>query len=152
MSRRGFTLLEVLVALAISAAAGVVLVAAYINVLNAYDVVGRSNQRDQDIAFARGILLAEPDRKKAEDGGDFDTADGGHLRWRATIDPTDLADLFRVTFVCELSAPPGPRPPPPPVTEQFMLLRPTWSEGIDTAALRQKAKERITEIQEKKNL
>jgi len=151
MRHRGFTLLEVLVALAVSATAGVVLVAAYINVLNAYDVVGRSNQRDQDVSFARSRLLAEPDRQKAEAGDDFGNLDGGRVRWHATIEATDIADLFHVTFTCELSDT-STHAPPPPVVESFMVMRPTWSDGIDTTKLRQNAKDRIAALQAKQPL
>jgi general secretion pathway protein I len=63
-SPRGFTLLEVLIALMVFALAAVVLGAAYVNVLHAYDVVNRGNSHDEDLQFARSLLLSEPDRKK----------------------------------------------------------------------------------------
>ena len=151
MKRRAFTLLEVMVALAIFAVATVALAAAYINVLNAYDIVGRSNIRDEDVRFARAQLLAEPDRQKAEEGGDFDAASGGRVRWRATIEPTNTADLFQVDFTCEVSeSNPAPTAPPSrPLTQRFFLLRPTWSEGTDQAKARGEARERILELKQK---
>ena len=145
MLPRGFTLHEVLVSLAIFAMTAVVLASAYINVLNAYDVVGRGNARDENVRFARSQLLAEPDRKKAEEGDDFDAGDGVQVKWHATIEPTTTADLFRVVFVCDLNDPKAATPRPP-TTETFMLLRPTWSEGADTAKLRGDAKQRILEL------
>jgi len=53
MSRRAFTLLEVLAALAIFALTAIVLGSAYLNILNSYAVVGRGTEDAQDIAFAR---------------------------------------------------------------------------------------------------
>lgn len=152
MKRRAFTLLEVMVALAIFAVATVALAAAYINVLNAYGVVGRSNIRDEDVRFARAQLLAEPDRQKAEEGGDFDAASGGRVRWRATIEQTNTADLFQVDFTCEVtdSNPSAATSPAPrPLTQRFFLLRPTWSEGTDQAKFRGEARDRILELKQK---
>jgi general secretion pathway protein I len=147
MRARGFTLLEVLVALVVFAVAAVALGSAYVNVLTAYDLAGKGSSRDENIRFARAALLAEPDRKKAETGDDFETPDNARVRWHATIESTDTADLFRVTFVCETT---DTGPARPPRTETFMLLRPTWSEGGDAAKLHAKAKERIQEINQKR--
>jgi general secretion pathway protein I len=145
----GFTLLEVLVSLAVFALFAVVLGAAYINVLNAYEIAGRSGVRDENLRFARAMLLAQPDREKAERGDDFEAADGVRLHWRARIEPTQTADLFAVTFTCEISDPKAAGTARP-TTQTFMLLRPTWSQGGDTEKLRAKAKERILEIKSKR--
>ena len=142
--RRAFTLLEVIVALAIFALGAVVLGAAYVNVLNAYDVAQRGNQVDQDVRFARSLLLAEPDRDKAEKGGDFDSGNGRRVQWHATIEATMTADLFEVTFVCESSESGGANVP---VTETFTLLRPTWADPVVNGKLRQDALDRIKEMQ-----
>ena len=146
MSRRGFTLLEVLMALVIFAVAAVMMGAAYVNVLNAYDIVGRGNFRSEDVSFARQQLLAESDREKAEEGSDFEGADGARVTWRATIEQTQLPDLFRVEFICEVAATTAGQPQPAPAREVFFLLRPSWSQGLDTTQLKQDAKERILEL------
>jgi general secretion pathway protein I len=149
MKRRGFTLLEVLVSLVIFAVATVALAAAYINVLNAYDVVGRGNVRDEDVRFARAQLLAEADREKAEEGADFAAAsDNGRVVWRSEIEPTTTADLFRVTFTCEVTEN-NAATPSRPVVQTLFLLRPTWSEGVDQAKFRGEARERILELRKK---
>lgn len=153
MKSRGFTLLEVLIALAIFALAAVVLGATYVNVLNAYNVVNRGDTREEEIRFARAQLMAEPERTKAEEGGDFESPAGARVVWRAEIEPSSIADVFRVTFTCEVSEtnPAGNTTTPPsrPVTETFMLLRPTWSDGLDMTQLRENAKERIIELRRK---
>ena len=149
MRSRGFTLLEVLVALAIFALAAVTLGSTYVNVLNAYSVVNRVEAHDEEIRFARAQLLAEPDRIKAEEGGDFEAANGGRVTWRAEIVTSGTADVFAVTFTCEV-AEINAKTPMKPVRETFMVLRPTWSDGVEAAKLRQDAKDRIIELRQKK--
>lgn len=144
---RAFTLLEVIVALAIFALAAVVLGSAYVNILGAYEAVGRVNQADEDVRFARAQLLAEPDHDKAETGGDFTTVGGRTVKWRATIAPTTTADLFAVTFVCELGA--GAGADRQTVTENFTVMRPTWADPAENSKLKQDAQDRIAALQGK---
>jgi len=145
---RGFTLLEVLVALSIFALAVVVLGSTYLNVLNSYEAVSRGVQIGEDFAFARQLVLNEPDREKLEEGGQFDTAGGQRADWRVVIESTNVADLFNVTFTCEIADP--TRPEPERVVQTFRLLRPTWSiDPAERSQLKEDAKTRIYELQGK---
>lgn len=145
-ARRGFTLLEVLIALAVFAGAVVVLGASYINVLNAYARVGEAAQEDQDLRFARQSILVEPELEEVEKGGDFETTDGRRVTWQATIEPTEVADLFTVIFTCEVGG--APDREPRVVEQRFRLLRPSWSKPEERAKLRAEAAERIARLQE----
>lgn len=147
-ARRAFTLVEVLVALAIFALAAVVLSSSYLNILTSYEAASRGALINEDIAFARQIVLAEPDREKLEQGGEFDTAGNRHVRWTVEIHSTNTADLFNVVFTCEISDP--ARADGDKVTQNFTLLRPTWSTDIaERDKLRADAKERIYALQGK---
>ncbi|MET0261292.1 MAG: prepilin-type N-terminal cleavage/methylation domain-containing protein [Rariglobus sp.] len=142
----GFTLLEVLIALAIFAMAAVVLAGAYINVLSGYEVAKRATVSQPELRFARAQLLAQPDIELARQGGDFDSADGRRVRWTAQIEPTGQADLFEVTFECEVA---GSGSVKEQTTRQlFRVLRPTWSVAADRTTLRAASKERILKIME----
>ncbi len=146
MKRRGFTIIEVLAALTIFVTAAIVMGAAYINVLLGYERAERSTKVDADVRFAREILFRHPDIDDVEDGDDFETADGRRVIWRATVEPTSVADLFEVDFEVELID--GGTGKPEIVRERFRLLRPTWSEDDDRDKLRQEAHDNITQYLE----
>lgn len=145
----GFTLLEVLVALAIFAMAAVVLGTAYVNVLNGYQVARRATLSDPEVQFARAQLLAQADVELARRGGDFAAEDGRAVRWTATIEPTTQADLFAVTFECEIAGQSTTNAQK--TREVFRLLRPTWSVATDRATLRAASRDRILKLQESVN-
>jgi general secretion pathway protein I len=140
-----FTLLEVLVALAIFGMAAIALGAAYVNVLTSYVDVNRIDERHEDVRFARSALLAEADRDKAEEGAEFEAGDGRRVRWRAEIESTNVADLFLVTFVCEITGSADARTRE--IVQVFRLLRPTWSDAAERETLRVEARDRILEYQ-----
>jgi general secretion pathway protein I len=147
MHRRGFTMLEVMVALALFAMAAIALGAAYVNVLNSYAAIDRAAHRDEDLRFARTAIFLEADRTKAEEGGEFESADGRRVRWAALIEPTELPDLFTVNFTCETTEPHGGGTRV--IEQSFRLLRPTWSEGLESGTLRKELSDRILEYQGK---
>jgi general secretion pathway protein I len=144
-----FTLMEVLVALVIFAMAAVVLGSTYLNILNSYETVSRSMQVNEDFAFARQIVLTEPDRKKLEEGGEFETVNNRRTRWSVEIESTTIADVFKVTFTCEINDP--TRPQADKLVQTFTVLRPTWViDAVERGKLKEEAKTRILEIQQKK--
>jgi hypothetical protein len=96
---------------------------------------------DADVRFAREILFRIPELEDAEDGDDFETADGRRVIWQATIEPTLVPDLFDVTFEVELIDENDGEGQI--VVEQFRLLRPTWSEDDESDLLRQELRDDI---------
>jgi general secretion pathway protein I len=146
--RAAFTLVEVLIALAVFAFAAVVLGSAYVNILTSYDIAARGLAVNEDFDFARQLVLTEPDRTKLEQGGEFDTAQGRHAKWTVEITSTNEADVFDVAFNCEIQDP--SRPQPDKVTQKFTVLRPTWVvDQAERDKLKEAAKQRILEIQGK---
>src|SRR5688572_28093724 len=139
--RTGFTLIEVLVSIAIFALAAVVLGSAYVNVLSGYQRMRGNGLDEGDVAFVRAIVLAEPKREVVEKGGDVRRADQGTVHWRAQIEPTNRAERLRVTIECELptTGPGSARR----VSDSFLVLRPTWSEAAEREKLRAKFREEL---------
>lgn len=145
--RRGFTLLEVLAALMIFSIAAVVLAASYMNVLLSYDAVSRGAQVGEDFAFARQLVMAQTDRKKVEEGGDFQTANGRRVAWHAEVVATEVPDVFQVSFTCEIDE--TGRPEPDKLTQVFRVLRPTWSAADpgEQSKIKEAMKTRVAELQ-----
>jgi hypothetical protein len=69
------------------------------------------------------------------------------VKWTAEIDPADTTDLFTVVFTCTITSPKTVEPKT--VVENFMLLRPTWSDPSARSTLRQNAASRIALAQGK---
>jgi general secretion pathway protein I len=138
-----FTLIEVLVSLAIFAGAAVVLGATYVNVISSYDAVARRSENEQDLAFVRAAVLGESDRPTVEQGGDFPLPGNRSAHWTATVTEATVGDLFRVAFHCEIRDP--ARTQPWVHDETFMLLRPTWSDPATRDKLRQDTRDRVTQ-------
>lgn len=139
---RAFTLLEVLIALAIFAIAAVVLGSAYVNLMLAHASIRDRDGSEADIAWAREALLVEPDRAVVERGGDVVLPDGRTASWRATVTATNVSDLFDVSL--ELTAPPpGGSGDLLRTTETLRLLRPTWSTEAERKDIRDRATQRL---------
>lgn len=146
--RRGFSIIEVLVALSVLALSSIVLGSAYVNVLVSYQNLARDNKGEEEMRFALGLMMAEPDRTKVEQGGEYDSPEGKRIRWKVVITPTTTTDLFDVSFECELSDVSGSGPEKR--VQTLRLLRPTWSEPTEREKLRADARKRIEEYNQGK--
>ncbi len=142
----GFTLIEVLIAIAILATSAIALAVGYVNVLNGYEAARRATVNDPEMQFARAQLLNQPDVELARQGGEFEGNDGRRIRWTATIEPTNEADLFTVTFECEITGSGSLKPQG--IRQVFRVLRPTWSVAADRSTLRAASRDRIVKILE----
>lgn len=140
-TRRAFTIVESMVALAIVAMAAIVLGAAYLNVLLGYEHAERASLVDADVRFAREILFRMPELEDVEDGDDFETEDGRRVYWRAIVEPTSVPDLFDVEFEVEIDD--SRTGQNEVVVERFRMLRPTWSEADESDLLRQELRDDI---------
>jgi general secretion pathway protein I len=142
-SRRAFTLLEVLLAVALFAIAVVMLAGAYINVLDGMESVRTDRAFEQELRWIREKVLLEPALDEVEEGGEAPTPDFGLARWEVTVQPTGIADLFLVTLYVTMEG--SDDQAVREAGEQFMLLRPAWSEPLDRDKLRAESRMRIEE-------
>jgi general secretion pathway protein I len=133
MKRGGFSLIEVVVAVALFASAAVVLSSAFVNALMAREFGQRNAEFAADVRAVRMQLLLQANIEDAEDGGIFETLGAGEARWEALIEPMEVVDLFRVQFQIEFSE--APEGIAPLYREALYLLRPTWSKSEERSDL-----------------
>lgn len=140
-SHAAFTLVEVLIAVAIFAMTSTVLMSAFVNALLARESAANYDLFNADIRAVRMQLLLEPSLDDAEDGGDYESFHCGDASWEAQIAPTNVVDLFQVQLYIRFSDPPEGLPSD--YSEMLYLLRPTWSESDERSDLLQDKREAL---------
>ncbi len=138
---RAFTLIEVLISLAIFALAAIGLSVAYLNVLGGYQAVAHKQEGEEEWKLLRTIILSEPDREKVVAGGQLPLPDNSNLHWSATIESTSVADLFAVTIKSEPET--SGNGDSHAREEKIFLLRPKWSDPAERNKLRAESQERL---------
>ena len=123
---KGFTIIEVLLALAIFGTAATVLTFSFTNSIIALKRQQPNRHWESDLQFVRRLVLQAKDVDTLQEGDEVDTLSSGEISWEAEIEPTNLIDYYKVTVEYEIEdAPDGMESH----TEVLYLLRPAWSEG-----------------------
>lgn len=142
--RGAFSLIEVVIAVAIFAMAASVLLSAFTNALLARERSVSNDLLNADIRAVRMQLLLEANIEDAEDGDIYETLSSGLATWEARIEPTNVVDLFRVDLRIDFTEPPEDLPPL--YEETLYLLRPTWSESDERSDLLQDKREALEDM------
>lgn len=141
---KGFSLIEVLIALALFAIASNIIGSAFINALLSRERNNDNSYRDIAVQTARKQLLLEKNIDDAEDGGSVETLELGEVDWYAEIIQTDMVDLFEVNLFIEFFDVKDDQSSN--YNETLLLLRPTWSESDERSSLLQDKKEDLLDI------
>jgi len=144
---RGFSLIEVLVAIAIWGVAVTVLLQAFVNTLTVLDHLETDSSRDLDLKFIRNNILQEADLDTFEEGGEITTLNMGTAHWEAEVEPTSIPNLFEVLLTIEFE---GTDVEIPTIEETIYVLRPTWSDPLDKADIKEDIQKKI-EAQRRSN-
>lgn len=141
--RSAFSLLEVVVAVAIAGIAFAALTQTFFNILLTLDDLESESDIQKDIRFVRRQVIQIQERETLEEGGEIETLDLGSAIWTAELEETTVVDLFRLELAVDFENPEGDDSIN--YNEVLFLLRPTWSDPIDSSEILAEAKDRIEE-------
>ena len=140
--RGAFSLIEVLVALAIFTLAVAVMAQGVNNAMHAIDVVKSETERDQSFRFASRQILKIEDRNEVEDGGAFSLANDGKVLWQAVLEETEILDLFKLEVTMSLEGVEG-LSEEEEYLEAVYIWRPEWSISEERSSLLQRKKDAL---------
>ena len=140
---KAFTLIEVLISLALFALASNIIASAFINALLARESNPSITYKDIATQTARRQLLLEPNLEDAMDGARIETLEIGEVVWASEILPTDIVDLFECQLVIEFLDVDSETASI--YNETLFLLRPTWSVSDERSSLLQDKKDTLIE-------
>jgi len=140
----GFSLVEVLLALALFGMGAVVLSTAYANILNLFMLSREGQQRDLALAQLREQVQSIPQREDVEAGGVLEIPPYGSVSWTAIVEETRVSNLFHVNARLEVSRSADEEDR----VSEFYLFRPDWSDPIDADLLRAENESKVTERSE----
>jgi general secretion pathway protein I len=144
-NQKGFTILEVLVAVVIFAGAATVLVASYINILSNFEASRIKTNFEEELAYVRAELQLISDVEEAMDGDEFDMGNGVTGNWYSEIEMTEIPNLFAISMFVDMVDAEGERME---LTQLFYLLRPSWSEADEVDRARQDLQERMQDFRD----
>ena len=138
----GFSLIEVVIAIAVAGIAFFVLTETFLNVLLTLDGLESQSDYQKDVRFVRREIIQIADRDELEDGGEITTLDLGQAAWEVELEETEIVDLFKMDLFIEFENPEGS---PIEYREILFLLRPTWSDPIESSTILSEVRDSIEE-------
>jgi len=137
----GFTIVEVMLALALFGVAVTTFAASYLNIINAIAAIQVDQPYEQDMSMIRAEAFTISDIEELEEGGEVMTGHHGEAAWRVEYEPTLVADLFKVWLYVEMEDRESGKKEE--FTEVHFLTRPTWSDPVEREELRAETRDRL---------
>lgn len=130
--KKGFTLVEVTVALAIFGIAVVVLTQSFLGGMFSLESFKFDSTEDEALMFVydKVLVLSKAD---IENGGSITTANNGVAKWTGSVKTTSTLELYKVIINVSFEQK-KPSIKPKTFTEEFYLYRPKWSEAAEREA------------------
>jgi len=144
MKRDGFSLVEVLFALALFGIAAAVFSTAFVNTMKAMEAMSRVQHEETSFRFLRSQILQEADLDVIEQGGIITLYDDRVATWSVELEPTTVIDVIEVYLVIEI----------PPLNDGdedtvyrdlLRVTRPTWTDPVERSETLAEATDEVME-------
>ena len=146
--RTGFSLIEVIIAIAIAGISFFVLTETFFNVLLTLESLESESDHQKDVRFVRRQIIQIADRDELEEGGEITTLDLGEAIWRIEVEETEIVDLFKLQLEIEFENPEGEAIN---YEELLYLMRPTWSDPIESSAILSEVRDTIEDEERRRD-
>lgn len=134
--RRGFMLIEVLVAIALFGLSAVYLVDGVFIATKVVRVMKDTREMEQDLIWVRSEVLSEPSYEKILEGGELTSLSMGEIKWEAEVEMTNVLDLYKVVLTIEYDGNDDYGVDPGVRESSMYLLRTGWGGHADFATER----------------
>ena len=126
--KSAFSLVEVLVALALFSMAITVLSASIYSALQSVLSFETAIDREEDLRFLRNLIPYNLDKKALLSGGKASTPHSKDVSWSAQIEPTAVIDCFKVTLTYDFPKAPHK------TTETYIRFITGWMDPVDRSS------------------
>jgi len=153
-TKRGFMLIEVLIALALFGFAAVYLVDGAFVASRVVRVMKDTREMEQDLLWVRSEVLSEANYEKFLEGGEIASLSMGEVQWEAEVEMTDVLDLYKVILRLEYEGNDDYGVDPGVRSSGMYLLRPGWGRHADFSTERNRLletkRDQMRELQEER--
>jgi len=139
-ARRGFSAVEVVVAMGLFVLFAGLIGQAVVDVLHATNRQADDGELEQDLRFVVREVLQVQTREEIERGDFIETLGHGRVDWRGELEPTEIVDLHELRIFITFS---DPDIEPREREEIVFALRPDWSDPRDRSDLLQRKRETL---------
>lgn len=127
VKNKGFSLIEVTIALAIFALASVVFTQSFLGGMFSLESIKFNDAQSENVNMAYRHILAIESRDDLLKGGSMQSLNRGLLVWGASVKATDVTDLFKATIQVKFPEEKLAKKSESLIEEDFYLFRPGWS-------------------------
>lgn len=145
MNKRGVSLIEVMVAMALFTTAVAVLTQGYVDSITALESVKTGDPRIADIRFIQDYVYDIESRDDFQSFAEVPSANSGNIRFEAQLDTTDITDVFKVSLKLDFLDKKD-EPQWRYWEETRYLYRPEWTEDSERQAAMEAKREAIEDL------